>query len=197
MTIQMVKVRARIKVGTTFTCETPYIQRFNVNKTRGQAATFDASLKVANREVLGNISGDSVTIEAGVLGNMPTIFTGFIKKVSVNPCYDDPSYVILSISGVDPMGYLDGKKYTRRCRATRGTFVTIDGVQRKGLKSGKFAYNKLSNIEITSGDIDTKSQLTQTRDITAPKTKIAPSDDAKQGAIIKVSSSDAPEEVTP
>ena len=187
----MVRIRARIKVGTSFTCETPYIQRFSVNKSRGQAATFDASLKVSNRDVLGNISGDSVTVEAGVYGNMPTIFTGFIKKVTVNPCYDDPSYVILSISGVDPMGFLDGKKYTRRCRATRGTYVTIDGVQRKGLKSGKFGYNKKSNIEITSGDIDTKSQLTQTRDITAPKTKKAPSDDKQQGAVVKVTGSDA------
>jgi len=188
----MVKIRARVKVGTTFTCETPYIQRFSVNKTRGQAATFDASLKVANRDVLGNISGDSITIEAGVQGSsLPTIFTGFIKKVSVNPCYDDPSYVILSISGVDPIGYLDGKKYTRRCRATRGMYVTIDGVQRKGLKSGKFGYNKKSNIEITSGDIDKKSQLTETRDITAPNTKKAPSDDSKEGAKVKVSSSEA------
>jgi hypothetical protein len=192
MTIQMVKVRARIKVGTTFTCETPYIQRFNVNKTRGQAATFDASLKVANKDVLGNISGDSVTIEAGVKGaSLPTIFTGFIKKVSVSPCYDDPSYVILSVSGIDPIGYLDGKKYTRRCRATKGTYVTIDGVQRKGLKSGKFGYNKKTSIEMSGGDIDKKEQLTETRDITAPKTKKAPSDESKQGVPIVATGVDA------
>jgi len=192
MSITMVKVRAEINVGTTFTCATPYIQTFNVTKSRGQASTFSATLKVANKDILGNISGDSIVIKAGVAGTgLPTIFTGFIKRVTVNPCYNDPSYVILNISGVDPMGYLEGKKYTRRCRATRGTYVTIDGVQRKGLKSGKFGYNKLSNIEITSGDIDKKNQLTETRDITAPKTKKAPSDEAKQGAPIKVSGSDA------
>jgi len=193
MSIQMVRIRAEISVGSTFTCRTPFIQRFNVNKNRGRPATFDASLKVANSEVSGNISGDSVTIKAGTdsFSGIPTIFTGFIKQAKISPCMDDPSYVLLSISGVDPLGYLEGKKYTRRCRASKGTFVTIDGVQRKGLKSGKFAYNKLSTVEITSGDIDKKSQITETRDITAPMTKKAASEDIKVDVKLGVSSSDA------
>ncbi len=192
MSITMVKIRAEISVGSTFTCRTPYIQRFNVNKSRGRPATFDASLKVANSEVSGNISGDSVIIKAGTKGaSLPTIFTGFIKQAKISPCMEDPSYVLLSISGVDPLGYLEGKKYTRRCRASKGMFVTIDGVQRQGLKSGKFGYNKLSTVEITSGDVDKKSKLTETRDITAPITKKAPSDDSRQGAVIKASSSEA------
>jgi hypothetical protein len=188
----MVRIRAEISVGSTFTCRTPFIQRFNVNKSRGRPATFDASLKVANADVSGNISGDSVTIKAGTdsFSSIPTIFTGFIKQAKISPCMDDPSYVLLSVSGIDPLGYLEGKKYTRRCRASRGTFVTIDGVQRKGLKSGKFAYNKLSTIEITSGDIDKKSQITETRDITAPMTKKAVSDDAKVDIKLGVFSSD-------
>lgn len=194
MAINMVKIRAIIKVGTTFTCQTPFIQRFSVNNSRGRPATFDASLKVANSDVSGNISGDNITIEAGTddFSSLPTIFTGFIKQVRISPCMDDPSYVILNISGVDPLGYLDGKKYTRRCRATRGTFVTIDSVQRKGLKSGKFGYNKLSNVEINSGDVDKKSKLTETRDITAPNTKKAPSDDEKKGAKLVVSGHEQP-----
>ena len=194
MSISMVKIRAIIKVGTTFACRTPFIQRFSVNKSRGRPSTFDASLKVANSEILGNISGDSITIEAGTnsFSNLPIIFTGFIKQVRISPCMDDPSYVIINISGVDPIGYLEGKKYTRRCRTVKGTFVTIDGVQRSGLKSGKFGYNKLSNVEMGAGDIDKKSNLTETRDITAPKTKKAPSDDSRIGAKLIVTSHESP-----
>lgn len=197
MSITMVKIRAKITIGTSFTCRTPFIQRFNVNKSRSRPATFDASLKVANSVISGNISGDSVTIEAGEsasgdFSNLTTIFTGFIKQARISPCMDDPSYVIISISGIDPLGYLDGKKYTRRCRAAKGTFVTIDSVQRRGLKSGKFGYNKLSNVEINSGDVDKKYNLTETRDITPPKTKKAPSDDSRTGAKLIITSHDSP-----
>ncbi len=180
--IEMVKIRAKITIGTRFSVETPYIQRFNVNKSRGAPATFDASLKVSNTEITGNIIGDDVKIEAGrdtYVGK--TIFVGYIKQVKVNPCLDDPSFVILGLSGVDFLGSLEGKKYTRRCRATRSTFVTIDSVQRRGLKSGKFAYTKDPTLEMHAGDVSTRDEHVQTKDIPAPVTKRAPQEGDKQG----------------
>lgn len=185
MTITMVKIRARITVGSTLIVSTPYIQRFSVNKNRGNPATFDASLKVSNTEVAGNIVGDSVKIEAGEGSPEKTIFTGYIKQVKVNPCLDDPSFVILGLSGVDMLGFLEGKKYTRRCRATRSTFVTINGVQRRGLKSGKFAYNKEPVLETHGGDIDKFDKHVQTKDISTPITQRAKRDHAKQGVQLK------------
>lgn len=172
--IEMVKIRARITIGTTLSVETPYIQRFSVNKSRGAPATFDASLKVSNTEVQGNIVGDNIKIEAGrdnYEGKI--IFIGYVKQVKVNPCLDDPSFVILGLSGVDMLGYLDGKKYTRRCRATKSTFVTIDGVSRRGLKSGKFAYIKGPSLETHAGDISTRDEHVQTKDLPAPVTQRA------------------------
>lgn len=185
MTITMVKIRARITVGSALVVSTPYIQRFSVNKNRGNPATFDASLKVSNTEVAGNMVGDSIKIEAGEDSPAKTIFTGYVKQVKVNPCLDDPSFVILGLSGVDMLGFLEGKKYTRRCRATRSTFVTINGVQRRGLKSGKFAYNKEPVLETHGGDIDKFDKHVKTRDISAPVTQRAKRDHTKQGVQLK------------
>ena len=191
MTITMVKIRARITVGSTLVVSTPYIQRFSVNKNRGNPATFDASLKVSNTEVAGNIVGDNVKIEAtgaATVGENPplkTVFVGYIKQVKVNPCLEDPSFVILGLSGVDMLGFLEGKKYTRRCRATRSTFVTINGVQRRGLKSGKFAYNKEPVLETHGGDIDRFDKHVQTKDIATPITQRAKRDHTKQGVQLK------------
>ena len=185
MTITMVKIRARITVGSTLVVSTPYIQRFSVNKNRGNPATFDASLKVSNTEVAGNMVGDSIKIEAGEDSPEKTIFTGYVKQVKVNPCLDDPSFVILGLSGVDMLGFLEGKKYTRRCRATRSTFVTINEVSRRGLKSGKFAYNKQPVLETDGGDIDKFDKHVQTKDISTPITQRAKRDHTKQGVQLK------------
>lgn len=151
MAIERVKVRANITIGR-LSVSTPYIQSFNVKKQRGQVSTFDASLKVSHDEISGTITGGNVVIKAGSESSMETIFTGMCRTAKISPCYDDPKYVILSISGADASILLQGKRYTRRCRATTSTWVSITGVNREGLKSGKFSYDS-EKITIDSGQL--------------------------------------------
>lgn len=137
MGIQLVKVRAVISVGN-LTVETPFIQSFNVQKTRGQISTFTAQLKVDSDQLSGGNVGGLVSISAGANGTINKIYTGILKKSTITPCWDDPGYVIWNISGEDALSLLNGKKYTRRCRATRYSWVAINSVVRKGLRDGKF-----------------------------------------------------------
>lgn len=137
MSINLVKIRAQISIGNNFIVETPYIQSFNVRKSRGQLSTFDASLKVEYSKISGSNVGGSVKIQAGANGSMHTIYTGIMKKSTISPCWDDPGYVILNISGTDELSKLQGKKYTRRCRSTKSSWVAINSVTRKGLRDGK------------------------------------------------------------
>ena len=140
MTIELIKVRARIIIGNSITVETPFIQSFNVRKARGQPSSFDASLKVDHSVINNTQVAGPVVVEAGANGNLNKIFTGIIKKATVSPCWDDPGYVMFNISGLDILSNLQGKKYTRRCRATKSTWISINGVTREGLRDGKFDY---------------------------------------------------------
>lgn len=169
MAIDRVKVRAKITVGD-LTVETPFIQSFTVNRRRGQSSTFDASMKVSHTEVSSSITGDNVKIFAGedVAGEL--IFTGVVRQAKISPCYDDPKYVILSVSGTDTMGLLQGKKFTRRCRSTKTAWVSIQGVVRKGLKSGKFAYQSEPRWFHSSGETNKASQTTLYRPDSSPQT---------------------------
>lgn len=137
MSIDLIKVRAIISVGN-FSVETPFVQSFNVQKTRGQISTFSAQLKVDSDQLSGNNVGGLVSIKAGANGTMNQVYTGILKKSNIAPCWDDPGYVIWSISGEDCLSLLNGKKYTRRCRATKYSWVAINSVVRKGLRDGKF-----------------------------------------------------------
>jgi len=148
MSIEQVKIRARIEIGG-ISVSTPYIQSFNVRKQRGQVSTFDASLKVSHDQVSGKLTGGEVRIYAGE-GSTNLIFTGMCRAAKISPCYDDPKYVILSVSGADVLSLLSGKKYTRRCRSTKSTWVSITGVTREGFKSGKLAYTKAPTVKIGS-----------------------------------------------
>lgn len=159
MPIDRVKVRATISVGN-LSVSTPFIQSFNVNKRRGQISTFDASLKVSHDEVSGSITGDNVKISAGQDAANQLIFTGVVKQAKISPCYDDPKYVILSVSGTDTLGLLQGKKFTRRCRATKTAWTSITGLARRGLKSGKFAYQSESRFHISHGEMNQESNVT-------------------------------------
>lgn len=159
MAIDRVKCRALVKVGG-LEVDTPYVQSFTVNKRRGQVSTFDASLKVSHDRVSGSITGDNVKIWAGENDANDLIFTGMVKQAKISPCYDDPKYVILSISGADPLSLLSGKKFTRRCRATKTAWVGITGVARRGLKSGKFAYQKESRFHTNHGDLNREANVT-------------------------------------
>jgi len=137
MAIERIKVRAKVEIGN-LNVVTPFVQAFNVRKQRGQISSFDATLKVSHDEVGGAITGDAVKIYAGVDAANDLIFTGICRSAKMSPCYDDPKYVLLSISGADILSLLQGKKYTRRCRSSKSTWMAITGVIREGLKSGKF-----------------------------------------------------------
>lgn len=163
-----VKVRARIQIGS-LTAETPQagvtniVLSFNVRRARGQISTFDARLKVlgaAPTSILGPIK-----IYAGENTANALIFTGLVRKASFNPCFDDPSYVILNVSGVDVISVLQGKKYSRRCRATKASWVTINSVSRKGLKSGKFKYKKEPIVVITDSELGEAVNVTHSSNL--------------------------------
>jgi hypothetical protein len=129
--IERVKCRARVDLGN-LRVETPFVQSFNVRKQRGQVSTFDVSLKVSHDEISGTLTGNNIEIHAGEGSPSELIFTGIVRNAKISPCYDDPKYVLLSVSGADPLSLLAGKKYTRRCRSTRASWTAITGVVRSG-----------------------------------------------------------------
>ena len=136
--LKMVPVRARVSVGGLI-AETPFVTSFNVNRSRGQISTFSATIKVHYGQ-LGNAVGGDVVIEAGPEGSINKIFTGICRSSNITPCRDDPAYILLTISGNDILSELQGKKITRRCKSSATTWVSITGVVRQGLKSGKLTY---------------------------------------------------------
>jgi hypothetical protein len=157
MAIQKVKIRARIQVGN-FNVETPYILSFNVNRSRGQISTFDARIKIAT-DSIADMTGGPIRIYAGTGQANTLIYTGIVRKATMSPCFDDPYYVIINLSGADVLSLLQSKKYTRRCRATETSWATIDGVARKGLKSGKFKYRKEPVLLIAESELKENQQL--------------------------------------
>lgn len=176
MAINMIKIRARITIGGLEAVTPPlnptgnHIQSFNVDKVRGQNASFSASLKVKHLEVSGDIIGSSIKIQAGKDNPSNTIFSGIVKSVTISPCREDPAYVLMNINGTDIMSRLDGKKYTRRCRSTRGLWVGIEGVARQGLRSGKLVYvPEEPTIEPWGGDVTRKDNVVRTRGINKPE----------------------------
>lgn len=154
MSIQQVKIRARIKIGNSLEVTTPYILNFNVSKVRGQITTFTASLKVLGSDMSYSITGDHIKIYAGTSStyNSNVIFSGIVKNITVSPCWDDPQYVYLNVSGEDILSVLRGKKYTRRSTASLASWISIDGVARKGLRSGKFKAQVVNKLDI--GHVD-------------------------------------------
>jgi len=156
MAISMVKIRAKITIGN-LVVETPYIQSFNVNQARGQISTFSAQLKVPYTKVVSNIVGDAITIEAGRNSPQSTIFSGIVKRARISPVFDDPSHVMINMDGQDILSHLVGKKYTRRCRATKASWVTVDNVTRKGLRTGKFRAQKSYATTVVGADVTSDS----------------------------------------
>lgn len=174
MAIEMVKVRALIDIGEgNLMAGTPplgynnQILSFNVDKARGQVSSFSTSLKVRRDEVTGGLLDDaSVTIYAGTDSTYSSnkIFTGAIKTATVTPNRDDPEYVILNLSGNDILSRLNGKKYTRRCRSSKGVWVSIDNVSRPGLRDGKLTYEPTKPyIGVWGGALHQEDNLTSTR----------------------------------
>jgi len=193
MAIQMVKIRASITLGNLIAV-TPsaamasdnIIMSFNVDRSRGQISTFSASMKVRAGTV-GNIFGKQVVIRAGQDSPANLIFTGICRTANITPCRDDPIFVILSISGNDILSRLDGKKYTRRCRSTRGTWVAINSVTRPGLRTGKLAYTPEDpTIETGGGDVLKKGEVTSTRAQNQPNVDRIKDQGKKPGVIMQV-----------
>ena len=142
----MVKIRAKIEIGN-MTAGTPplgyanHILSFNVERARNRPSTFSASLKVKHADVSGTMQGDNIKIYAGAnTSGPPLIYTGIVKSANIGPCREDPGFVILNIAGEDILGTLQGKKFTRRCRSSKGVWVSIEGIVRPGLRSGGFNY---------------------------------------------------------
>jgi len=169
-TLNLVKVRARVSLGAgsgSVVAETPgpkltdgsidgMILSFNVHKERGKSSTFSASLKVKYDVLSGNTIGD-VHIEAGTEdGGLNTIFRGIVKTAKVSPCHDDPSYVLINVSGSDVLSKLEGMKFTRRRRGTRVSWVSIDSIVRSGLRSGKFRYKTQDRLDLLNTSDDEK-----------------------------------------
>lgn len=135
--IKTIKIRAKIE-GDKFSVQTPYIHQFSVTKRRGQMSSFSAVLKISPIEAK-DVGGD-IVIHSGVEGSMEKIFTGIITRAVVSPCWDDPSYIMLNISGYDCLYKIKDVKYSRRLSDSRISWATIDGVVNRRLKSGKFKY---------------------------------------------------------
>jgi len=163
MAIEQVKVRARIE-GAGISAETPFIQSFSVHKARGQASTFNFSVKVPKID-LASIKG-VVRIYAGSGGNSNLLITGIITKATLSPSWDDPRYVIVNASGTDMFKLLENKKYTRRQISTKACWCEITGVTRQHLKSQKFKYLSTNNLlMVTDGDVMTDNEVIKTTSI--------------------------------
>lgn len=151
MAIENIKIRARIQ-GSGVDVSTPYIMSFSVNRQRGQISTFSAQVKVNKTTIIQ--TGGNIKIYAGTDTEMPLIFTGITKKATMTPCWDDPSFVILNLSGVDILHKLENKKFTRRQIVQESSFCCIEGVSRRGLKSDKFKFSSEPIVlPTTDGDL--------------------------------------------
>jgi hypothetical protein len=149
MAIEQVPVRARIS-GDGFSVETPYIMSFNVSKNRGSPSTFSASIKIKS-EYIDDMNGN-IVVYAGVKGSMSKIFTGIIKKATITPCWDDPSYVIVNLNGVDVLIKLENRRITRRQPLSKTSWVSIDQAS-PGLRSGKLKFNKDPILIPSAGEL--------------------------------------------
>jgi len=173
MAIEMVKIRAEITMGSLIAGTPPldnrnHILSFNVDKARGQISSFSASLKVHADDMSGGlVSNADVQIRAGEGSPSNLIFTGLVRSATVTPCRDDPEFVIMNINGNDVLSRLQGKKFTRRCRSTKGLWVTIDSVTRPGLRDGRFMYVPGEQyLSINGGKLEQEDPVTNTREQT-------------------------------
>lgn len=173
----MIKIRARIEVGSMRAGTPPlgyanHILSFNVERARGRVSTFSASLKVEHRDVSGTMQGDDIKIYAGTSSGMPLIYTGIVKAANMGPCREDPGFVILNLSGEDVLGTLNGKKFTRRCRSSKGVWVSIESLVRPGLRSGQFQYQPGEPSLTTVGsDATNIGAPTQTKQLPNPSNR--------------------------
>ncbi len=149
MALNTVKIRASVQLGT-LNVETPYVLSFNVTKERNKKSTFTASLKIKEEE-LGSLIGDTITISAGEV-TPKLIFTGYILLSSPSPCWDDPKYIVLNISGADILYILENEQFTRMSTYSEDSWAIITGINRKSAKSPQFQLIRSQVKMPTDGD---------------------------------------------
>lgn len=188
--IETIKIRATIE-GAGIRAETggnaANILSFSVRQVRGAPTTFDASIKI---KATGSTSptGDPLTISAGTDSTKRKIFTGMVTKATISPCWDDPSYVIMNLSGADVMYLLEGKKFTRRSEVTQASWVSIEGVNRRGLKSGKFKYRAGKVTHTSAAGLEEDVKVVSVVDMTGQN---------QMGKMSTVNDTDASQEIVP
>lgn len=143
--ITLEKIRAELDFGGALVFSTPDIDSFSVQRSRQQlAATFNASITVPADTVFP--VGQDVTIRAGTLDNLKTIFTGKVLSIQVNPTFDDATSYQVNLSGADIFHELEGHTFSRRQR-TRGqsTFAGITGISSRNPQKGVSYEKRIGN----------------------------------------------------
>ena len=156
-TLTPIPIRARITFpDDEFEVETPYILSFNVSKTRNSPSSFNASVKVKG-DTLNRLTSNLIIIEAGELDALKKIFTGYILQATPSPCWEDPTYVILNISGSDILHRMQGEKFTRRQITSFNKWALITGVAQKTKKGAQFMLANKQTLNSTE-DFQTDEQ---------------------------------------
>lgn len=177
MALNTVHIRATINFGGVVVV-TPYILSFNVKKERNQKSTFSASVKILATDLV-NLSDSNITINAGVEGSETRIFTGDVLQSNPSPCWEDPKYVILNISGSDILHRLENEKYTRLQEYSVSKWALITGVNRKAKKGSQFKLVNHPVVEPTDGDSTTDNEKYNSYNvIDLERSAKAPSNDA-------------------
>lgn len=119
-------VRATIELSGV-EIKTPYVKAFSIDKARQRlSTTFSATVEIPASSSF--VAGADIVIYGGLKGAETKRFTGMAKTITTQPSFDKAGYFVLSISGVDKMGDLDGKTFSRRLRSDGfSVFVSIDG----------------------------------------------------------------------
>lgn len=127
MAISYVKVRAQI-ITASYSVSTPYIQSIDVTRTRGQAAVFSVGVKLPKDTKL---STEAITIYAGTADSLKKIFYGYIRRIRVQPAFDDPNFMLVKLEGADVLSRLENCRFTRREATSDKVWAMVTGVQRQ------------------------------------------------------------------
>jgi len=120
MALDKQQVRAKIETDLlkgSGIVETPDVISFSVRRARKQmSATFSASIKIGQDDLVSNANESNIEIWAGYKNNLKLIFTGIVEKCVIQPVKSDASKIILNMSGRDPMSMMEGQKINRRLK---------------------------------------------------------------------------------
>jgi len=143
--ITLEKIRAELDFGGELVFSTPDIESFSVQRSRQQlAATFNASITVPADVIFP--AGQDMTIKAGTLGNLKTIFTGKVLSIDISPDHEDATSYVVNLSGQDIFQELEGHTFSRRQR-TRGqsNFAAITGIASRNPQKGVSYEKRIGN----------------------------------------------------